>query len=188
MIPWKCDFGRNQRIQRNQLSVLWNFSYPYPYPETSLTLGMPRAYPIAQYTAYSLERLPYGPQTSGDHPMARRLPLGSPQHTQHTLAPGRAYPWYPAYTAFKNAPGATQTTRLETLPANREHNKMPRGGKYREYREKPSRGSLAEANQQTNKWGLYVACANKGARGWVSRYFPYKLCCCCTGLIFKENT
>ena len=25
---------------------------------------------------------------------------------------------------------------------------MPRGGKYREYREKPSRGSLAEANQQ----------------------------------------
>ena len=25
--------------------------------------------------------------------------------------------------------------------------------------------SLAEANQQTNKWGLYVASANKGARG-----------------------
>ena len=34
--------GRNQR---NQLSVLWNFSYPKPYPvypETSLTLGTPR--------------------------------------------------------------------------------------------------------------------------------------------------
>ena len=55
--PWKetishfCDtlemwilsnFGRNQRTQRNQLSILRNFSYPSPYPETSLTLGTPR--------------------------------------------------------------------------------------------------------------------------------------------------
>ena len=54
----------------------------------------------------------------------------------------------------------------------------PRRGKYREslqrqnwqttkasqqIREKPSRGSLAEANQQNSKWGLYVASANKGA-------------------------
>ena len=55
---------RSQRIQRNQLSVLWNFSYPdhYPYPETSLTLGMPRAYPVAQYTAYP----------SGDRHIAQR--------------------------------------------------------------------------------------------------------------------
>ena len=55
---------------------------------------------------YGPERLPYSQETT----------LQSPQHTQHTLASGRAYPWYPAYTAFKKAPGATQTTRLHSQP------------------------------------------------------------------------
>ena len=100
-------------LEIEEISVLWNFSYPYPYPETSLTLGMPRAYPITQYTAHSLERLPYSTKTSGNCHTAQRLPLQSPQHTQHTLASGRAYPWYPAYTVFRKAPGATQTTRLQ---------------------------------------------------------------------------
>ena len=54
---------------------------------------------------YSLERLPYSPETSGGCPMARRLPLQSPQHT---LASGRAYPRYPAYPA-----STAQTTRLQ---------------------------------------------------------------------------
>ena len=63
--------------------------------------------------------------------MAQRLPLQSPQRT---LASGRAYPWYPAYPA-----STKQTTRLQTLPANREHNAQKRqitekalDGKYRE--------------------------------------------------------
>ena len=29
-------------LEIEEMSVLWNFSYPYPYPETSLTLGTPR--------------------------------------------------------------------------------------------------------------------------------------------------
>ena len=33
---------------------------------------------------------------------------------------------------------------------------MPRGGKYKEYREKPSRGCLAEANQQNGVFMLRV--------------------------------
>ena len=129
-----------------------------------------------QYTGHSIpfRRPPYGPGTSGGRPTAQRLPLQSPQHTQCTLASGRAYPWYPAYPA-----STKQTTRLQDCKyCQPTESIMPRRGKYREslqrqnwqttkasqqIREKPSRGSLAEANQQNSKWGLYVASANKGA-------------------------
>ena len=106
----------------------------------------------------------------GGRPTAQRLPLQSPQHT---LASGRAYPWYPVY------PASTQTTRLQDCKYCQPTESItPRRGKYREslqrqnwqttkasqqIREKPSRGSLAEANQQNSKWGLYVVSANKGA-------------------------
>ena len=117
------NFGRNQRIQRNQrtqrnqLSVLWNFSYPNP--ETSLTLGIPKAYPIAQYTAYpsggypmaqglkeiaiqpreatlqprDFRRPPYGPGTSwGCHTAQRGYPM-----TRGTAPQSTAYPLYPSF-------------------------------------------------------------------------------------------
>ena len=62
----KLKFMEEIKCSIKSVKVLWNFSYlegikeikvsseilyPYPYPETSLTLGMPRAYPIAQYIA-----------------------------------------------------------------------------------------------------------------------------------------
>ena len=147
VIPWKCDLGRNQR---NQLSVLWNFSYPdhthtlrlvSPWGRPEYTLHCPIQYTSRQHTPCPIG-LPYSPGTSGGHPTAQRLPLQSPQHTQHTLASGRAYPWYPAYTVFKKSPrGHTdyKTTRLQILPANREHKAQRRqntekalDGKYRE--------------------------------------------------------
>ena len=156
---------------------------------------MPRTYPIAQYTAYPSRTYPvaqyiaqHTAHPSGGCPTAHGLQetalqlgtaLQSPQHTQHTLASGRAYPRYPAYPA-----STAQTTRLHSQPTESITNSPEEANTEK----KPSRGNLAEANQQNSKMGLYVVSANKGARGWVSRYFPYKLCCCCTELLLKENT
>ena len=112
---------------------------------------MPRDIPYCpiHYTAHSIpfRRLPYGPGTSGGcptaqrgYPTARRLPLQSPQHT---LASGRAYPWYPVYTVFRKAPGATQTTRLQDCKycqPTESITKCPEEAKYRE--------SLTEANTE----------------------------------------
>ena len=112
------------------------------------------AYPSGDMPLQPREATACSPGTLRGCPMARRLPLQSPQHTQCTLASGRAYPWYPAYTVFSKAPGAHtdyKTTRLQILPTTREHNKMPRGGKIQinspedgKYREK----SPAEAIQR----------------------------------------
>ena len=107
-----------ERNQRNQ-SVQWNYCthtlrlvslwgcpehtlMPNTSPSTQQTIIQPRE---ATLWPTDLRRLPYGQGTA----------LQSPQHT---LASGRAYPWYPAYTAFKNAPGATQTTRLQDCIAS----------------------------------------------------------------------
>ena len=69
--------------------------------------------------------------------MARRLPLQSPQHTQHTqrtLPSGTGIPMVPSIHSLQESPrGHTdyKTTRLQILPVNRKHKKMPRKGKYK---------------------------------------------------------
>ena len=71
------------------------------------------------------------------YPTARRLPLQSPQHTQHTLASGTGIPMVPSIHSLQEGPrGHTdyKTTRLHSQPTE-SITKMPRGGKYREYRE-----------------------------------------------------
>ena len=155
---WNQRTKKNQ--QSNQLSVFVKFFIPWPYPTHTLRLVSPwgcpgnPAYPSGDMPLQPREATACSPGTLRGHPMARRLPLQSPQHTQCTLASGRAYPWYPAYTVFSKAPGAHtdyKTTRLQILPTTREHNKMPRGGKIQinspedgKYREK----SPAEAIQR----------------------------------------
>ena len=123
--------------------------YPnqYPNPETSLTLGMPRAYPIAQYTAYSLERLPYSPETSGGCPMALRLPYS--QETAPTVSP--VYPSFrnrhthgTQHTQHSRRPQGPdyKTTRLHCQPTE---SIMPRAGKIQR---KPDRGKYREIAQR----------------------------------------
>ena len=116
-----------------------------------------RGYPIAQYTAYP----------SGGCSMAHRLQETDIQPREATLWPRdiRRPPYSqetaptvpPAHPSFKNRhTHSTQHTqpsrrpqgpyRLQDYktaqPANREHNKMPRRGKYRE---KPSRGNTEKS-------------------------------------------
>ena len=121
---------------------------------------MPRDIPLVQYTAYSPERLPYSQET------APTVSLAYPAYPSFR----QSIPMVPSVHSLQESPrGHTdyKTTRLQILSANRKHNKMPRGSKIQ--RKSPEEAntekSLAEANQQTNKWGLYVASANKGSRG-----------------------
>ena len=104
--------------------VNW-IQWPIPYPETSLTLGMPRAYPNspihcpahsipfreAALQPWGFRRLPYGQETA---------PTVSPVYPDTLNFRNRAYPWYPAYTVFKKVPGATQTTRLQDCMASQQ--------------------------------------------------------------------
>ena len=137
--------------------------WPYPaYPETSLTLGTPRDIPIAQYTAYSPERPPYSPETaptvSPAYPAYPKLQAEHTHGTQHTQPTRR--PQGPDY----------KTTRLQILPANREHNAQRRqntekalDGKYRENspEEANQRKSLAEPSTTHHQQKGSLSCECK---------------------------
>ena len=136
------------KLTLKETSVLWKFSYlegikeikvfseiivPIPIPWLLTSRGhtqLPNTLPSTLQTVIQPREATLWP---------RRLPLQSSQHTQHTLASGRAYPAYPSfrnrhthgtqlYTAFKKAPGARLQDYKTALPANREHNAL-RGGK-----------------------------------------------------------
>ena len=121
VIPWKlrkssvCEEffvpGRNQ--QSNQLSVLWNFSYPDLTLHTLRLVspwGCPGTYPVAQYTAYSPERPPYmaipsclntvcPAYTAHSIPFRQSIPYG----TQGTQPTGRP-PYGPDYKPLQVSP------------------------------------------------------------------------------------
>ena len=174
--------------------------------ETSLTLGMPRDIPcIAQYTIQPREatlwprdfrRLPYSPEA---YPTARRLPLQSS-------------PAYPAYPSFRNRhTHGTQhtqhsrrpqgpdykTTRLHSQPTESitkaQRRQIQRKAWQRQIQRnspesqiQPSRGKLQRQNCRQN-YKVWVQ--RPGVTSSVSRYINHSLqVCCCTELLFKENT
>ena len=76
--------------------------------------------------------------------MALRLPYGqetTPTVSQRTLASGTGIPMVPSVHSIQEGPRG-QTTRLHCQPTE---SIMPRRGKYREYREKPSRGNTEKS-------------------------------------------
>ena len=87
------------------------------------------------------------PTVPPEYPSFRNRHTHGTQHTQHSRRPQG-----PDY----------KTTRLQTQPANRKHNKKNT--------EKPSRGSLQRQRQQSKD--LYVASANKGANGLGFKVLP----------------
>ena len=141
-----CEIFRTQNLTLYTLRLvsLWGRSEHTLLPNTLHTLQETAIQPReATLQPRDFERPPYG------------------QETAPTVSP--AYPAYPAYPSFRQSipmvPSVPskhtdhKTTRLQILPANREHNaqkrqiqRKPDRGKYREiaqrrqYREKPSRG------------------------------------------------
>ena len=143
-----------KRSQRNQLSVQWNLHTHthtlrlvslWGHPEHTL---LPNTLHTLQETATQPREATLQPRDFRGPalwpwgcPTAQRLPLQSPQHTQHTLASGTEHTHGTQHTqSAEQATGARlQDYKTEILPANRKHNaqKMQNtekalDGKYRE--------------------------------------------------------
>ena len=155
-----------ERNQRNQ-SVQWNYCTHtlrlvslWGRPEHTLHTLLPN-------TLHTLQETTIQPREATLQPRDfRRPPYG--QETAPTVSP--AYPAYPSFRqSIPMVPSIPskhktdyKTTRLQILPANREHNAQKRQNwqttkASQQYRKKPSRGSLAEASNQ-QKGSLSCEC------------------------------
>ena len=155
--------GRNQRNQ----SVQWNYCTHTHTLRLVSPWGCPGTYPVAQYIAqYTADCH----TAQRGYPMAQRLPLQSPQHTQHTLASGRAYPAYPSFrNRHTHGTQLTQHSRRPqgpdyktALPANREHNAQRRQNTEKAWQRQIQRNSPEEANIEKKP--------SRGKSGKTTRY------------------